>query len=154
MAIGSNSRVQFFGTRDSLDDGSTSAVSAGSYSVAGDMTAWTNDDDAEKAIIDVALTFGTSPTAGGVVKFYLRRINLGGVASYDEAVPDDDNQNCYVGSISVDNVTTQQEFAIEVDLLMTQTSQEYEFYLYNGTDQSLSSGWTADITPIAPGPHA
>lgn len=152
MAIGTDARVRFYGTRDSLDDGSTSAVTAGSYSVAADMTAWTNDDDAEKGILDVALTFGTAPTAGDTVKFYMRKLNIN--STNDEAVPNADNQMAYVGSVAVDNVTSAQYFAIEIDLLSQYTSQQYEFYLYNGADQTLSASWTADITPIAPGPHA
>lgn len=152
MAISTDARIRFFGTRDSLDDGTTSAVTSGSYSVAADISAWTNDDDAEKAVIDLALTFGTNPTAGELVLLYMRKINFNG--TNDEEVPSDDVQGAYVGSVSVDNLTTAQYFAVEIDLVAVETSQQYEFYLKNDTSVTLSASWTADITPIAPGPHA
>jgi len=152
MAIGTDARIRFYGTRDSLDDGTTSAVTSGSYSVAADISAWTNDDDAERAVIDVALTYGTAPTAGDSVKFYMRKLNIN--STNDEPTPDDDNQGSYVGAVTIDSGTSAQYFAIEVDLVSQYTSQQYEFYLKNGADQTLSANWTADITPIAPGPHA
>ncbi len=154
MTISTDARIQFFGTRDSLDDGTTSAITAGSYSVAADITAWTNDDDAERAMLDVAIAYTSIPTAGGVLKFYMRRLNFNG--TNDERTPDDDNQGAYVGSVSVDNLgsSTVQYFTIEIDLNNVKTSQEYEFYMKNDADQTMDANWTADITPIAPGPHA
>jgi hypothetical protein len=154
MAISTDARIRFFGTRDSLDDGSTSAVASTAYSVLADITAWTNDDDAEKAVIDLAIAFSTAPTAGELVLLYMRKINFNG--TNDEETPSDDVQGAYVGSISVDNIgsSTVQYFAVEIDLVAAKSSQEYEFYFKNDTGQSIDAGWTADITPIAPGPHA
>jgi hypothetical protein len=152
MAISTDARIRFFGTRDSLDDGTTNAVSSTNYS--SDTTTWTNDDDAEKAVIDLAIAFSTAPTAGELVLLYMRKLNFNG--TNDEEVPSDDVQGAYVGSISVDNIGSSavQYFAVEIDLVAVKSSQEYEFYFKNDTGQSIDASWTADITPIAPGPHA
>lgn len=153
MAISTDARIRFFGTRDELSKSTgTSQVLSTNYSALGDQDAWTNDDDAEKAVIDLALTFGTNPTAGELVLLYMRKINYNG--TNDSETPSDDVQGEYVGSVSVDNLTTAQYFAVEIDLVAVETSQQYEFYLKNDTGATLSASWTAHITPIAPGPHA
>jgi hypothetical protein len=120
--------------------------------VAADIATWTNDDDTEKATIDISVTFATAPTAGDTIRLYMRKLNING--TNDESTPDDDNQMSYVGSVAIDNVTSAQYFAVEVDLVAVKSSQQYEFYLANNADQTISAGWTASITPIAFGPHA
>ena len=151
MAIGTDAQIGFWGTQDTLSN-STSAVTSTSYSVSGDQTTWTNDDDAENARVVLALTYGSSPTAGGVVSLYMRRLNID--STNDEPTPDSDNQGSFVGSVRVDAVTSAQYLAVDIALKGFITSQTYEMYIHNGASQTLSSGWTVKITPTAPGPHA
>ena len=46
MAISTGSSIEVFGTKDAVDDTTTSAVNDGAMSAAADITAWTNTDDA------------------------------------------------------------------------------------------------------------
>ena len=112
-----------------------------------------DDDDAESASLDCAFAFTTAPTAGELIKIYMRRISINGTD--DESTPSADNQQAYVGSVAVDNVgsSTTQYFTLEIDLVSMKTSQEYEMYIENDTSETIDSGWTIDITPTAPGPH-
>jgi hypothetical protein len=151
MAIGTDAAIEFFGTQDTLTN-SSAAVVADAYSVSASQTAWTNNDDALYGRIVLSLTYGVAPTAGAVVSVYMRRLNIDGTS--DEPTPDDNNQGSWVGSVTVDNVTTAQIKALDCDLKNFDTSQQYEFYLKNGADQTLSAGSIAKITPAAVGPHA
>lgn len=153
MAISTDDRIVKFGSRTQLDS-SAASISAGSYVEADTTPTWSNSDDAEKAVLDIAIAFTTAPTAKGLVKVYMQRLNFNG--TNDEENPSDDVQGAYVGSFEVDNIgsSTTQYFVLEIDLVGVKTNQEYSLWLYNGTDQSINSGWNAYITPIAPGPHA
>lgn len=151
MAIGADDRIRKYGTRTGLD-GSTANVASGAYTTSGQITTWSNDDDAEEAVLDLHLTFNTNPTAGELVLLYMRKKAIDGTNAENE--PSDNNQMAYVGSVSVDATTSTQRFQVEIHLNSNATGQDYDFYMKNDTSVQLNSGWTADITPIAPGPHA
>ncbi len=152
MAIGESSTIEFYGTLDDLDSASA-AVSNNTFSVAGDLAAWTNDDDAPIATVVGLFTFGTAPTGGATIDLYARLLNIADTTK-DAPVPTTDQPVVYLGAYILDNVTSEQVIAIDVVLPNAKTSQEYEFYIYNnGTGQSLSSGWSLQITPKTYGPH-
>ena len=74
--------------------------------------------------------------------------------SNDEEIPDANNRGGYVGSFSMNDVTTAQYPTIDIVLPNAKSGQEYELYFENLTDQSLPALWDAHITPKTVGPHA
>lgn len=151
MEIGADSLVEFFGTQDTVTSGSSS-VTDGSFSVAGDITTWTNDDDAPMASVVFEGTYSVSPTASSSVNLYARLMNI--QSTNDQNAPDANFQHVYLGSFPLNDVTTAQYTAIDVRLPNTKTSQEYEFYIENNGGQTLSAGWDLYVTPKTYGPHA
>ena len=151
MAIGTSSAVEFFGTQDTLGT-SSAAVADGSFSIAGDLSTWTNDDDAVMAAVILLANFSVAPDASSSINLYLRPLAI--QSTNDQEVPDANFQHTYVGSFAVNDVTTAQYVTIEISLPNTKTSQGYEFYVENQTGQSLPAGWDIYVTPKAVGPAA
>lgn len=156
MAISTNAQIEFWGTTDPIDDGSTSAVSDGAMSVAADITAWTNDDDSPDAML-VLLWQYPSGTIDGNINIHVRPINVDG--TNDPPAPTTTDQLGFAGSFEIataqsattDTVYTQ---IIPLTPFSTKTSQEYEFYLFNDSGVSMSANWDLDIIPKTLGPHA
>lgn len=156
MAISTDALIDFFGTQDSIDDGSTSAISNDAFSVAADVTTWTNDDDAPYGIFVLMCQWGTAPTDGSVINIYARKMNI--QSTNDSPEPSTNNYDQYIGSFVVDgDVATSTNAYHVTDWLALpnhKTSQEYDFYLENKTGQSISANWDMWITPCTKGPHA
>jgi len=155
MTIGAGDRVDKFGTLDDLDS-TSAAVADGQYSVAGDIAAWTNDDDASRA--NVALTWqyasGTLD-AGAYVELHMRRINYTG--TFDEEVPSDDYRGSLVGRFRLDDglaTATNSMSMTSIDLNNFKSSQEYEPYIRNASGVQITAGWKVEIMPITDGAHA
>lgn len=151
MAIGTNSLIEFFGTQDTLGT-SSAAVANDAFSVAGDLSTWTNDDDAPQASVVLLANFSVSPTANSSINLYLRPLNV--QSTNDQDVPDANFQHAYVGSFPLNDVTTAQYINIQISLPNNVTSQQYEFYVENKSGQSLPAGWDVYVTPKTVGPHA
>ena len=152
MAIGTDDTIVKFGTLDDLDSSAASVASA-AFSVAGDLATWTNDDDAPMAVVVGLFTFGTAPTARSAINLFARPLNIADT-SKDQPVPTTDQPITYLGSFVLDNVTSEQVIAIDVSLPLVKSSQEFEFYIENQGGQTLSSGWSLQITPKTYGPAA
>lgn len=152
MAIGSGDTIVKFGTTDDLDN-SSSAVADAAFSVQADLASWTNDDDAPMATVVGLFTFGTAPSALTPINLYARLLNVADTTK-DTPTPTADQPVIYLGGFILDDVTTEQVIAIDVALPGQQTSQAYEFYIENKSGQSLSAGWSLQITPKTHGPHA
>ncbi len=151
MAIGTDSAIEFFGTPDTLGT-SSSAVADAAFSVAGDLSTWTNDDDAITANVVLLANYSVAPDASSSINLYVRPLNI--VSTNDQEIPDANFQHSYVGSFPVNDVTTAQYISINISLPNTVTSQQYEFYVENVTGQSLPAGWDIYVVPKAIGPHA
>ena len=151
MAISTDAAIHFFGTQDTLGT-SSAAVADAAFSVAGDLSTWTNDDDAPQASVVLLANYSSAPDAGSVINLYLRPLNI--QSTNDQDIPDANFQHAYVGGFPVNDVTTAQYVAIEISLPNTVTSQQYEFYVENQTGQSLPAGWDIYVTPKTIGPHA
>lgn len=151
MAIGTDAAIEFFGTQDTVT-GSTSSVADAAFSVAGDISAWTNDDDAPAASVILSCAFATAPDAYSTVSLYGRLINI--QSTNDQDTPDANYQHTFLGVFPLNNVTTTQYIAVDVALPNTKTSQEYEFYIENNGGQTMSAGWNLYVTPKTIGPHA
>ena len=151
MAITTDAAVHVFGTQDTL--GTTSAaVADDAFSIAGDLSTWTNDDDAPQASVILLANFSVAPTANTAINLYLRPLNV--QSTNDGDVPDANFQHMYAGSFPLNDVTTAQYILIDVALPNTKTSQEYEFYVENKSGQSLPAGWDIYVTPKTIAPHA
>ena len=155
MAIGTDSLIDFFGTQDQLDDGTTSAITDTSFS-APDTTSWTNDDDAPFGVFVLQAQWATQPTDQSAINIYGRKLNI--QSTSDSPVPDAANLDQYIGSFIVDGTVATSTDAFMVTNWLTlpnhYTSQVYEFYLENQSGQTISANWNLWITPLTKGPHA
>lgn len=151
MAISTDSLIRFFGTQDTLGT-SSSAVTDTSFSVAGDLSTWTNDDDAISATAILTVNYSVAPDVNTSIPIYARLLNI--QSTNDADIPDANNRNVLVGEFAVNDVTTAQYIPIEIYLIAAVTSQDYEFYIENLTGQSIPAGWDLFVGPTALGPHA
>ena len=151
MAIGTDALVDFFGSLDALDDTSGSVADA-AFSVAGDLLAWTNDDDAPQASVTFEGDFAAAVDAGSTVTFYAQLLNV--VSTNDNEVPDANFPHIILGYFPLNDVATAQFITIRINLPNAKTSSEYQFFIQNNSGQSLDAAWNIHITPISPGPHA
>lgn len=151
MAISTGAAIEFFGTQDTLGT-SSAAVANNAFSIAGDLSTWTNDDDAIMASVVLTCNFSVAPTANSSVNLYARLLDISG--TNDATVPDANFQQVYVGSFPLNDSTVAQYIPIDIGLPNTYTSQQYEFYVENKSGQSLPAGWDLLITPKAIGAHA
>lgn len=155
MAIATNDLIAKFGSLTSIDDGSTSSVASAAFSVAADITAWTNTDDVPFAKFLLNCQWATvTSVANKVVAIHARPINVDGTS--DPVAPSASRSraigyfNCYAAAINTD-------YLFESDLCELpnlKSGQEYEFYLENLTGQTISAGWTLKIMPETRGPKA
>ena len=151
MAIATGAAVEFFGTQDTLGT-SSAAVANDAFSIAGDLSTWTNDDDAVSASVTLLANFSVAPTANTSINLYLRLLDV--QSTNDGTVPDANFQHTYVGSFPLNDSTVAQYITIDIGLPNSVTSQQYEFYVENQSGQSLPAGWDIYVTPKAIGPHA
>lgn len=151
MTIGTDSAIHFFGTQDTLGT-SSAQVTDDSFSIAGDLSTWTNDDDAPMASVTALIDYAVSPDVSTVVNLYVRLLNV--QSTNDADVPDSNFTHVFVGSFPINNVTTNQYITIDINLPNGKTSQEYEFYIENKTGQTIQAGWDIFVTPRTIGPHA
>lgn len=157
MAIGTDDSKPKFGTQDSIDDGSTSSIANNAFSVAADITAWTNDEDASFASFVLKLQFDTTMPTAGHIKLFARLINIDG--ANDPPVPSANYPHEYIGAFDIDfGVAADVDFYTAIKnapLPFFKTSQEYEFYLQNfATGQTMGASWTLKVNPFTFGPSA
>lgn len=151
MAISTDAAIDFFGTQDTLGT-SSSAVTDTSFSVAGDLSTWVNDDDVGRSTVILLVNYSVAPDVLSHINLYLRPLDIEG--TNDQDIPTVNFTHTFVGKFPVKNVTTAQYISIEIGLPNTKTSQNYEFYLENLTGQTMPSGWDIFVTPKTLGPHA
>lgn len=155
MAIGTNDAIEKFGTQDAVDDGSTSSIADGAFSVAADITAWTNDDDAPSGRFVLRCQWGTvTSIAGKAVNLYGRPMNVEG--TNDPPAPSANYLREALGSFTAPaaSASTDVWLTLDVDLPNFYSSQVWEFYLENLTGQTIAAGWAMWVTPATIGPHA
>lgn len=152
MAIGTDAAIGFVGTQDTLGT-SSAAVADAAFSIAGDLSTWTNDDDALSANLVLLANFSVAPDANSVINLYLRPLNI--QSTNDATVPDANFQDVFAGSFPLNDSTVAQYVPLSIDLFRTmyQTNQQYEFYVENKSGQSLPAGWDLFPLPTAIGPH-
>lgn len=138
----------FFGAAKTLEANGASiannalaAADDANYDLAADAGSY---PDAEFVLTG---TFSVAPTEGATLALYARPLDIDGTA--DAEVPETTRPTVYVGSFTVNNVTTAQSM-----LLVAQDLPRLAAYYVhnNGTGQSLSAGWTLKVTPRTYGP--
>lgn len=156
MTIGTNDLVDKFGSQASVDDGSTSSIANSAFSVAADITAWTNSDDVPCATFVLKCQWATvTSVANKAINIYARPINI--QSTNDPVAPGTNRLAQCIGSFTVYAASTGTDYFFDSPIcrLPNQKSgQEYEFYLENLTGQTISSSWAMWITPMTQGPKA
>ena len=156
MAIAANSAIIFYGTQDDLDS-TSGAVTDGSFSVAGDLVQWTNDDDAPMASFTLFADWDTTgPDPNSVINLYARAIDT--FSTNPGEIPDANHRHIYIGNFPMNDVLTNQYILMPPVALPNWetdgTGSVYEFYIENQTGATLKAGWIIYVTPITIGPHA
>ena len=150
MALSAGSAIEVFDTTTDVSN-TSAAVNATTYSVVGDITAFTNSDEAAlfSAILECKFTT-TQPADDDTITLYARPINI--LTTNDAPVPSAEYRHTYIGDFPIDDATA-------ADTLMylplaglkfpnVKANTEFEFYIYNNTDQTITSGWKLHITPM------
>ena len=151
MPIGTNDAIEKFGTQDDVSSSSSSVADA-AYSVSGDTSDWTNDDDAPLAAVVFEGAYTVAPDANSTVELFAQMMNI--VGTDDSQTPTDEAPHVYLGSFPLDDVTSRQHIPIQVALPNTVTSQVYHFFIKNNAGQTLSASWQLHVTPKTVGPSA
>ncbi len=142
MAITTDDAIDKFGTQTEITN-SPSAVADGAFSVAGDVSAWTNSDDAPTAMFRLLLTaagLGGAPTTGSVINLFAEPQNIDG-STGDQYEPSADFPHTYLGSFPIMDLDADQQILIgPVRLPNYKTSSEYLFFIENQMGQSQFPG--------------
>ena len=157
MAIGTDDTIfKFGGTAPEEITSSPATVVDGAFSVAGDVSQFTNTDDAMWATFLLQLTAALSgiPDVGAAVQLYSRLMNIDGTE--DAQIPQDDYENIWLGTFPVLDLDGAQNIPMpyRVELPKLYTQQVHEFYIKNSTGVSLGTTWQLWISDLTPGPSA
>jgi len=153
MTIGADAGIHFFGTADALGTTPATVVDA-AVSLVGDLSEWTNDDDAPMASAVLTFETDTTGTANTTIELYMQQLDL--VSTNDSEAPDVTNfLHKHVGTFYHNNPSVALQYAnILFALPNNKTSSVYNFYIVNNTGQTIAATWELTITPVTLGPHA
>lgn len=151
MPISTGALVEFFGTQDTLGNTPT-AIADDSMSLATDVVAWINDDDAPMASATLSVTFAVAPDVSTSVNLFVKVNNVQG--TNDQQEPTVQKPHTYLGTFPVDAVTTAQFQTIDIALPNAYASTEFVFFIENKCGQTVPAGWDLFITPKSYGPKA
>ncbi len=151
MAIGTDSAVEFFGTRDDLAS-SSDLVANTNFSIVGDTASWTNDDDAPWASITLVMDPNSAPAGNTLVNLYAQILNP--VPTADAPVPAATFPHHFMGAFPVAIAAGVQDITIDIRLPNWFTSSIYHFWIENLCGVTIDAGWALHITPKTIGPHA
>lgn len=149
MAFSVNAMIDGFESQVSIDDGTTSAVAAdGAFSVAADITQFTNTENSPTCVMVLKCQFAVPPADGANINIYARKMDIDG--TNDSPVPDKNNLDQIIGRFVVDGTVSAATDAYLVTNWMTlpnhYSAQVYEFYIQNNADQEISAAWTLKLT--------
>lgn len=98
--------------------------------------------DAEFVLVGA---FGTAPTEGTQIALYARPLDIDG--TNDTEVPEAARPTVFIGSFTVNNVTTTQNMVLN-GIFAQDVPKKADYYIHNsGTGQTMSSGWKLIVTP-------
>ena len=154
MAISTNDAVDTYGTQDTITTGTPGAITTGSFSAAADCADWVNDDDATEGAFVLKCQWGTVTSIGDKpINLFARLNDID--STNDPKDPGTTNHSIYLGSFNAPgsaSASTDVYIPGRFPLPNFYTSQSYRFFLENLTGQTISSGWSLKVTPIAQGP--
>lgn len=157
MTIATGDQIDKFGASvDTITTGTPGSIANAAFSAAGDVAAWTNDEDAPLAQFFLTAQWATvTGVANKRVILYARLLNVDGTT--DAVAPSANRKSIQIGAFNVYAASTGTNYLFESGLVRlpnAKASQEYEFYLENQSGQTISSGWALKMQTIAPGPAA
>lgn len=138
-----NEVIRVYGTTKTLEANGSSIVN-NAIVQADDATYSTTSDGSNypDARFAASFTFSVAPTEGTVLALIARTLDIDGTA--DAEVPEATRVDRYIGSFTVNNVTSLQY----VECVATDVPVLASYYLLNsGTGQTVSAGWTLKVTP-------
>ena len=143
MAVGDP--IVAIGTAKTLE-ASGASITAGSVVQADDANYVLSSDAANWPDAEFYLTaaFGTAPTEGRPINLLARPLDIDG--TNDAEVPEANRPTQYIGSFIVNNVTTTQYMQLQ-GVVAYDLPRNAAYYLHNGADQTLSSGWKLVVVP-------
>lgn len=164
MAIGTNDAIFKFGTQTNVAVAACGTVANGAFSAAADVNDWDNSDDAPLASFVLVINdFATgTPAAGDTIDLYCKPLDIVGASDHHQG-PNSNVKTIYLGSFLIDAVDpagTDDFYMLgPVGLPVVETSQTFEFYIFNNTSNSAVLGattgdWDLYVTPITYGPGA
>lgn len=134
-------------------EASGASISAGAVAQADDANYVLSSDAANWPDAEFVLTcaFGTAPTEGRSVNLLARPLDID--STNDAPVPEAARPTHYVGSFVVDNTTSTQYLNLQ-GIVAYDLPRNAAYYLHNGADQTLSSGWKLVALPrnVIPSP--
>lgn len=152
MAIGTDALIGFGGTQDSgLATASAAVAAGGVFSIALDLSTWTNSDDTLTGFLILLTNYSIAPDDNSSIPCFIRPLNFQG--TNDAEIPSAIMQQGRIGTFAVNAVITAQYSWIEFSIPFFKTSGEFEFYIQNNTGQEIPAGWDLFPTSTAPGPH-
>ncbi len=149
MAFASGSRITDFDTQLDLSD-SSAAIADNAFSLASDSLIFTNTFNARNASLIFRCNYSVAPDINSSVIIFAQQLAVDGAAA-DQAVPSLAYLHDEVASIPVNNSTSVQLGSAVIDLRNINPGQEFQFYVWNRTGQSIPAGWSLFLTPTAVG---
>ena len=120
------------------------SLAATVFSAASDVdTALSSTNTLDYPVADIVLTvtFASAPTVLGQINLYRQSLNI--VSTNDEPEPDTTYTHKFVGSFTVDAVTSAQY----LEIAGVPLSKECNFIIENDTDQTSSANFDLDVKP-------
>lgn len=143
MAVGDP--IVAVGTAKTLE-ASGGSITAGSVVQADDAAYVLSTDAASWPDAEFVLTcaFSTAPTEGRAINLLARPLDIDSTS--DAEVPEAARPTQYIGSFVVNNVTSTQYMQLQ-GVVAYDLPRNAAYYLHNGADQTISSGWKLVAVP-------
>ena len=128
----------------SIANNALAQASTGTYNRASDGAGY---PDAEFVL---TATFAVAPVEGSSIALYAQPLDVKG--TLDTEVPEAARPTHFVGVFIVNNVTTAQTMTLQGGPARRLPALASYYAHNNGCGQSVSAGWTLEITPCTMGP--
>jgi len=151
MAIGTGDSVRKFSATTITLEANGGSITNGNILAADDATydlTDTDHADCPHALLAISVACASAFDANGLIRVVIQSLNVDG--SNNEPDPTNGYWPRSCGLIQVKNVTTTQY----AEVAMYNIPREGKVWLLNNAGQTISSGWTAKLTPFAYGPAA
>ena len=137
-------------------NGTKVVVEASGASISAAAVAQANDASLDNSANDVGYpllrfnfsgAFSVAPTEGKVLSLYRQVLNQEGNSSADAIAPSSTHKDEFIGNFIVANTTSTQYIQLDGIRRSSDAGASESYYISNDADQTLSLGWTLDVTP-------